>query len=149
MGTKIEKKLVVLIVLFLVTGVLAYVKSQPNNSGAKAPLQAFLNNIDGYQTVGILNVEQDIYDFLELDDYAYTAYRKNGVFINLYIGYYFSGDKISSAHSPLVCFPGQGWEIDEPKIKQLAVGEYNITFAETIATLGTNRQLIIDRKSVV
>jgi EpsI family protein len=91
----------------------------------------------------VRNLEENIYQFLDLDDYIFRTYEKDGVQITLYIGFYYTADKVSAAHSPLVCFPGQGWTITEPEYKQLKVGDHQINYAQIDATLGNQKELIV------
>jgi EpsI family protein len=49
---------------------------------------------------------------LALDDYILSDYsRSDGKPVNLYVAYYSSQRKGESPHSPLVCLPGNGWQI--------------------------------------
>lgn len=144
MGRKSETKLIILIVLFLVTSFFVYnTTSHPVLSEKKQPLKDFLADIDGYKTAHNIPMEEDIYKFLNLDDYVFTNYIGSEGKVTLFIGYYYSANKISAAHSPLSCFPGQGWTINEPSRHHLNVGNHEIDYAEIIATLSEQKELVL------
>ena len=47
-----------------------------------------------------------------LDDYMLSDYKgTDGKAINFYVAYYPSQRKGESPHSPIVCIPGDGWQI--------------------------------------
>ena len=55
---------------------------------------------------------QDVVTTLQLDDYTLRTYQKNSeTFVWLYIGYYATRPSFSKHHSPMLCYPGNGWEI--------------------------------------
>ncbi|WP_173179257.1 exosortase-associated EpsI family protein [Desulfosarcina ovata] len=62
--------------------------------------------------------------------------------ITLYIGFYYSVDKVSAAHSPLVSFHGQGWIISELEYKQLTVANHEINYAQIEVILGDHKELV-------
>ncbi|OGR16838.1 MAG: EpsI family protein, partial [Desulfobacterales bacterium GWB2_56_26] len=102
-----------------------------------------LGPVPGYQITGTLALDPTTVSYLELDDYTQGGYKKDGSAINLYIGYYFTSDKVSAAHSPLVCFPGQGWTLTDPDTRQLQVGRHLINYAEMTATLEHHKELVL------
>ena len=59
-------------------------------------------------------LEPQVEHVLGLDDYILSDYSKakNGV-VNFYVAYYGSQRKGSSPHSPMVCIPGGGWQINK------------------------------------
>lgn len=103
-----------------------------------------MSEINGYTIENDVALEDNINQFLDLDDYTFTGYRADdGSIVNLFIGYYYSAGKISAAHSPLSCFPGQGWTIDQPILNQLVVGDQTINYAEIVATLQEKKTLVL------
>jgi EpsI family protein len=58
-------------------------------------------------------IADNIVEALNLDDYLYRQFFTTTENVDLYIGFYHSGDKIGDAHDPLVCFQGQGWVISD------------------------------------
>lgn len=144
MGKTLQKKLIIISLLLMVTSALAYKNRDiKHRTVGQKSLKEVFSSIDGYSFRGQLKVEQDVIEFLNLDDYMYAAFAKDGINITLYIGYYYSSDKVASAHSPLVCFPAQGWLLGKPAIESLQIGAFTVHYAVVEATLGESKQLII------
>lgn len=143
MGKKTEKYTLSLIVLLVLTSFFVYRPTDSVKTTKPTDLQTSLRQVPGYQVSPNIPLDDGIFTFLELDDYIQTRYLKDGRPIDLYIGYYFTLDKVSAAHSPLVCFPGQGWTITTPDEGRLQVGKNTINYAETIASLEQSQQLVI------
>lgn len=75
------------------------------------PLATFPSRLDDW--VGGANVafEPKVMQVLKLDDFLNREYRDpSGQAASLYIGYYASQRTGETAHSPLKCLPGNGWE---------------------------------------
>ena len=143
MGNKRHVRLVILIVLLLTAVVAVYRPAETVNVTKKRSLQSVFGTIAGYQLAGVTPLEANVYRFLDLDDYVAAIYTQGDGPIGLYIGYYYTLDKVSSAHSPLVCFPGQGWTIDKPRSGQMQVGEHTVQYAEMTASLEGRKELIL------
>lgn len=129
--------------LLAIVAFLAHREAEPVVRAKNRDLQTVFGPVAGYRIASRVPLEQDVYRFLDLDDYTSVNYEKEGVPVGLYIGYYFSLDKVSAAHSPLVCFPGQGWAIDQPVLHRLDLGGYVINYAEIIARLENRQELIM------
>ncbi len=106
-------------------------------------LPSFLQDIPEYTFLGHEPFEENITSQLYLDDYANVNYLKDGHTIGLYIGYYFSLDKVSAAHSPLVCFPGGGWQVDTPKSTRFLPGMHEINYNQFVAQSGQQKLLVM------
>jgi EpsI family protein len=143
MGNKKEKQLITLSVLLLLASVLVYWTTNPVKVTKPVGLQAALGPVSGYTALKARPLDDQTFSFLDLDDYTQTRYAQNGQTVDLYIGYYFSLDKVSAAHSPLVCFPGQGWTISEPTMRRLTINQHEIHYAEIIASMEEHRELVI------
>jgi len=143
-GNGKEKQLISLIGLLLLAAILVYWSSNTDKVTNKpVSLQAVLGPVKGYKVLQTSPLDDAISSFLELDDYTQTRYEKDGRAIDLYIGYYFSLDKISAAHSPLVCFPGQGWAVNQPTEHSLTVNQKKVDYAEIIASLEERQELVM------
>lgn len=79
---------------------------------------------------------------LALDDYVYDTFAREGKTVSLYIGYYFTKDKVGAAHSPLVCFPGQGWTLSEKENRTVTVDGHAVHLAQMVAELNGRRELL-------
>lgn len=143
MGSKKETQAIILIVLLAITGFLVYKNPDSITVTKSRDLKAVFGPVPGYGITYQSPMEEQVYRFLDLDDYTSIGYEKNHVPVGLYIGYYFTLDKVSAAHSPLACFPGQGWMIDQPVMRRLEVGGHTIRFAEMVARLEDRKELIL------
>ncbi len=64
--------------------------------------------------------------------------------VNLYIGYYYTANKAYASHSPMVCYPSQGWQIDnKPTRKTLSIGQNVIHYEEIVTSLGEQKELVL------
>jgi len=143
-GKKIELKLMVLIGFFLVTCVFVYGFNQPGEIKRKPPLTDYFREVDGYKNMGFIWMSDHHVNMLELDDYMFANYRRDGEQPNLYIGYYYSADKAYSAHSPTVCYPAQGWKVDtDPVVGSLNIGPFTINYEEIVSSHGKQRELVL------
>ena len=144
MGTKTDKKTYYIVLLLLVTCLFIYRDSGTtagNHAGPK--LKEFLREIDGYKIGTDIALEKDTTNMLKLDDYVFTNYSNANKDVTLYVGHYYSLSKLTAAHSPLVCYPSQGWIIDTPVIHQLTIGNDTLNYSELVATLGDKKELIL------
>ncbi len=134
---------IILVVLLLITFFLANITPETVETNKRIDLKKVLGPIEGYEITSRSPLDEDTTRFLELDDYTSIGYKKDNANIGLYIGYYFSLDKVSAAHSPLVCFPGQGWAISQPLEGSLEVDGQTIHYSEMVATLEGNKELVL------
>lgn len=136
--------MIILIVLLVLTSVAALPgKAHKTVAPPDIKLKQYFRDLENFHYVGGVPLEQNIYDFLALDDYVYAAYLHDSHKINLYIGYYYTADKATYAHSPLVCFPAQGWVTTKPQTGTLSIGEHQVNYAVMDAQLGRQSHLII------
>lgn len=90
-------------------------------------------------------IGDNIIEALKLDDYLYRQFYTETEDIDLYIGFYHSGDKVGAAHDPLVCFQGQGWTISDRSNGVIALpGEdgQQINYAALVATHTDSKQYV-------
>ncbi len=103
-------------------------------------------SINGWNSNGFSPFDQKIVDALELDDYANQSYTKGQDIVSLYIGYYLTTKKVGAAHSPLVCFPGQGWVLSDKKSGELILNQEtdnSLSYSSMIAQRGQQKELVI------
>ncbi len=136
MGTKKDRQLLILIFILLVTGFLAYQYDDSTVIKKSKGLQDILYAVKGYEKIEEVLVADYLIDTLKLDDISQKRYWQDGKPIDLYAGYYFSIDKLSAAHSPLVCMPGQGWVLKNLQEKSLSFAGHTVNYAEVIAQQG-------------
>ena len=101
-------------------------------------------HLDGYETDRIIELASEHVTMLSLDDYIFIDYKGPKARPNLYIGYYYTANKAYASHSPLICYPSQGWKIDNtPNRDSLQIGEYKINYEEIITSLGEQKELVL------
>jgi len=137
-----NRKLLILSVLFLLSCAFVYSQSTVSNVH-KTPIKQYFEDIEGYKVIRHVTMGEDVLTLLKLDDYLYTDYQANGK-ITLYIGYYYTAAKASAAHSPLVCYPSQGWQI-EKQLSDLSLdaSPSAINYNEIITSLNTQKELVL------
>lgn len=143
MGKKKTKHIIIAIIFLALACFGVYFKSDKRVPNKQVSLQSFLQNIPEYTFLDQNPLEENIISTLELDDYVNVSYRKDGHIIGLYIGYYFSQGKISAAHSPLACFPGNGWKVEGKKKSRLLVDSHEINYEHFIARNGQQKLLVM------
>ena len=143
MGNLKRIPLITLCIMLAITCLLVYRPSDSSNISKEMGLQKVFGPVAGYRLVGNQPLEDSLVSFLELDDYTMATYHKGNLPINLYIGYYYTLEKVSAAHSPLVCFPGQGWIIDRPDKRSLMIENHTVHYAEMTASLEGHQELVL------
>lgn len=143
MGNKKETKLIVLCIVLLVTCFGAYSKSTPKSISQRVPLKQSLGPVRSFQTFEDIILEPHMIVMLDLDDHIFRNYKGPGGNVNLYIGYYLTTDKAYASHSPLACFPSQGWKISDPIKQKLTAGDQTIHYAELTASIQEQNELIL------
>jgi len=82
---------------------------------------------------------------LKFSDYVLVDYRRGNELLDLYISYYDSQRNGESAHSPRVCLPGGGWEIQDFRERVLpgvVVAKEPLRVNRAVIALGNQRQLV-------
>jgi EpsI family protein len=144
LGTKTNKKYIVLTCLFLATSILVYSSDRTRIVKNKPPLQNSLRQLNGYELLREIELSDDHIKMLKLDDYVFYDYKDQNSQPNLYIGFYYTANKAYASHSPLICYPSQGWKIDNKPIKQsMKVGEHTINYEEITTSFDERRELVL------
>ena len=143
MGQISHRKIIILALCFVLTSVFVYWKAPSMAVEKNILLKQALADIQGWENNGFLPFDQKIIEELELDDYANQSYTKGQDIVSLYIGYYLTTKKVGAAHSPLVCFPGQGWIISDTEKKVVKAGKNNINCISMVITKGKKKELIL------
>ncbi|WP_281492042.1 exosortase C-terminal domain/associated protein EpsI [Desulfosarcina cetonica] len=102
-----------------------------------------MRTVGRWSAVNDVAMEQHIVESLNLDDYLFRSYSEGERVVTLYIGYYYTADKVGAAHSPLVCFPGQGWEISTPKAASVTTAGSRVSAEQIMIRKGQQRELIL------
>ena len=139
-------KPIILIICFALTSVFIYRSPTSTAVNKEVALADALSDINGWATSGHTPLPPKIIKALELDDYANQTYSNGKDTISLYIGYYLTTQKVGAAHSPLVCFPGQGWVLSNIETSKMDLnpgsGE-SISYSIMTAKRGLQKELII------
>jgi len=144
LGTKKDRKLLILVCVLLSACILVYTQRRIPQVVVDTSLKQFFSQIEGFETPIIIDMSSDAVNMLNLDDYFFADYKGPFGNANLYIGYYYSANKAYAAHSPLVCYPSQGWKIDsKPKKGTLQVGSQTIEFEEITTSLDGTKELVL------
>ena len=113
----------------------------------RASLSEAFFRVDGWRPVRDQALDPEIRDALLLDDYLFRTFARDGRFVTVYIGYYESSKKVGAAHDPLVCFPGQGWTVQDHETGSVEVaaggGRHRVRFATMVAEREGRRQLLL------
>jgi len=136
-------KLVILILCFALTSVVIYRHPSSKAVEKKIPLSQALSDINGWVMRGYTPLDPTIVKALELDDYINQNYSNGNNTISLYIGYYLTTKKVGAAHSPLVCFPGQGWVVSNTKDESLTIGGHHLQLASMVIDMGQRKELVL------
>jgi EpsI family protein len=144
LGTKRDGKLAVLAIIFLITTIFVHGNSEPAHVLNKPSLQNYFQNIEGYNEVKKNVLNDNAVQMLKLDDYAFLDYEGPTGKVNLYIGYYYTANKAYASHSPLVCYPSQGWQIENrPVRRSMTLGPHKINYEEITTSYGGQRELVM------
>lgn len=128
---------------FAVTAAFVYGQSASEPQGKRERLNEAFSHLNGWKGKGTMPLDEKILKSLELDDYLSQDYSNGTQTVSLYIGYYLTGKKLGAAHSPLVCFPGQGWVLSDTERKSVLVGKEKLSLTVMVATKGGVSQLIL------
>ncbi len=138
-----NRKLLLLSIIFLFTTV--FIHGRGTVKGVNKPsVRGYFEQIKGYRLIQYVEMEKSALELLKLDDYLYADYADGDGIITLYIGYYYTADKASAAHSPLICYPSQGWKIEsrEPG-ESLDIERYVIHYNEIITSVADRKELVL------
>ena len=136
-------KLIILIICFALTSILIYRAPSSKAVKKEVPLAQALEDIQGWSVIGNTPLDPKIVKALELDDYVNHSYSNGNEVISLYIGYYLASKKVGAAHSPLVCFPGQGWVLSKADTKSIKVQANDVHLMSMIVTRGQTKELVL------
>ena len=140
-------RLIIVCLLLLATAVAAtYVPLSRSPREKDRTLSQYLGDVGGWSSFEHAAMNVNMQDSLTTDDSLFVTYKKGDRELDVYIGYYFTSDKIGKPHSPLVCFPGQGWKMSNEKKRTLILGEKDqipLHVNSIIVQKEQNRQLIL------
>ena len=143
MGHVSRPKIILVVLCFVITSILIYRGAGVNAAHKQTSLLGALADIKGWRSSELIRLDRKIIDALHLDEYVNYNFSNGAETVSLYIGYYLTSKKVSAAHSPLVCFPGQGWVLSDSSEKTLRIGPDKINLKLMVATIGQRKELLI------
>ncbi|MEZ4600280.1 MAG: EpsI family protein [Syntrophotaleaceae bacterium] len=135
----------ILIACLCLTGVLVYLRPEFQAGVPKTSLIQSLAVIPNWQRTSVSALDPILIQELQLDDYVFQSYSQGKRKVFLYIGLYYSSAKVGASHDPLVCFPGQGWQVSEVKKGHFLISgdpEFEVRFSQLQAKKNTERELV-------
>ena len=143
MGHISRSRIIVAVICFGIVAIFVYWEPDVNIAKKERTLAESLEDIEGWENSGLIQIDQRIVDELKLDGYVNNFFSNSEGVVSLYIGYYSSSQKVSAAHSPLVCFPGQGWDLSDFEEKSVKVGDHTVNLMRIIAAAPERKELLI------
>lgn len=143
MGQASYSRISIILICFLIVGAFIYRQIPSHIFEKQISLNQALSNLEGWKKNSNFNLDQKVVDALELDQYLSQSYTNGKVNISLFVGYYLTAKKIGAIHSPLVCYPGQGWVISDVTQKFVKVNDDKIDFTVMIVNKGQEKDLVI------
>ena len=143
MGQTPYSKLTILIICFVILGFLVNFRSSTKEFKKKVSLSQVFRHINGWRDGHLIEFEKKIIDSLKLDDYINVNFTKGNQGLSLFIGYYWSSKKVGATHSPLVCFPGQGWTIVNSKDKTIDIEGEDLHLKSMVVTRGQRKEIVL------
>jgi EpsI family protein len=146
MGRSSYRKVIVLALLFGLASIFIYWERPSRAVRKEKPLSEALLRIEGWQSSGVVPLDKELVEGLELDEYANQNYFNGRERVFLYIGYYLSKKKLGAAHDPLVCFPGQGWVASDKKEGKVILDtdrDSSISYSSMIVQRGLQREFVL------
>ena len=136
-----KRQLIVLIILLFITTIFVFMQNDTMLIRKSIDLNEALHQVPSYTLLRDTVTENRIINTLRLDDVSQKRFVREDEVIDLYVGYYFSVDKLSAPHSPLVCIPGHGWVLEGLAETNHSFNGYKLNYAEVIANKGNTQTL--------
>jgi EpsI family protein len=117
---------------------------QPDPIAKKPAMAPFFEEIADYRTLGKVELNPKALRMLKVDDYIFIDYEGPDGKINLFIGYYYTIGKAYASHSPLICYPSQGWKIEKPPVtKTIYIGSNRIKHEQILTSFGNKQEIVL------
>lgn len=149
MGRSFNIKLILLCTSLAAVATLLHSGSFSSQSSRpiKISLHEYLADIPGWQQKGTKELDREVVLTLELDDYSNSDYVNDSGTVSLYIGQYYSAQKIGAVHHPLVCMPGQGLIVTKYSQGEFSVENnsqtYNISYSSIITKADNQKSFVV------
>lgn len=90
-----------------------------------------------------MSIDTNALSLIKPDMYIFRNYVRKGNSVNVYAGYYENLEKSDLIHSPLVCYPGRGWEIIENKELKVNIRAGETGIAQLKLQKGETQHIVI------
>jgi EpsI family protein len=108
-----------------------------------APLTSLPASIGGWTAGKDIEIDERALARLNADSYVSREYLKNGNQIGLFIAYYAHQKSGGYMHSPKVCLPSSGWEIEEPGSIQVNSPDGTVPINRYVISKSGEKSLIL------
>jgi len=134
------------LLIYAVSGILLVLVGRDGSPGSEVNTlnpAAIPRSIHGWSSSEIQLTDEE-YEIIQPDVYIFRDYEKDGEVINLYLAFYQTIEKSDHAHSPLICYPSQGWEIEEETEVTVGQedGEGSLRVSRLIARKGERTEIV-------
>ena len=144
---KLNKKantiFVIVASIYIITGVYLFILSE-NEADKKINPLNISSTIDQWAGVDI-PMDSSAFDLISPDTMVFRLYQnQTKLSVTLYVGGYLNMDKSDLAHSPLVCYTGQGWTYHDNGTYSVTLGEPQkaIDVSSIVIQKGNQRELV-------
>lgn len=116
---RLSKRFYIILSLFIITGMVLFLAHKLTNMhhGTSVSLPMEIGQWKGAD----IPMDPVALSMIQPDAYIYRNYMHGQLFVNLYIGWYETMEKSDLAHSPLVCYQGQGWVVRDQRERRIPV----------------------------
>ena len=111
---KANTKLITALGILLVCNLFLYTQIFGNHKTKFHPKKVFPGRVADWQSRDVI-YDAKVLSSLDPDKIIYKTYYRNqeDAPVTIFVAYYNTMEKADLSHSPIVCFTGQGWKIDE------------------------------------
>lgn len=136
---------IVLAVVYLATGALTFLLSERGLSENGQATHLKISRSFASWTGTDIPMESNALDLIQPDAMIFRSYKGDtGIKVTLYVGFYLTMEKSDLAHSPLVCYTGQGWRYESDGNRLITPPEPygNVRASSVIVQKGNYRELV-------
>jgi EpsI family protein len=112
----------------------------------RVPLQQALQILPGWPGKESIPLSPQVIRELRMDDYLFRVYGSPEEPVTLYIGFYRTAKKIGAAHDPLICYPGQGWQVKSRRqgfYRVAAEPQLSVAYSAMMVSQHERRDLVL------
>lgn len=130
----------------LCLGIILAVGTRSENLPARASFDSFPRQIDEWSSIAQPIDDESLKALAATDYLSVNFVAGDDEIVNVWSAYYRSQISGSAAHSPLICIPGGGWQIETVGARDIPIasgaGAQTMKINRLIIAQGTERQLV-------